>query len=80
MTDTSTLIAELLAFQGSDELGNGDFTLLTKVAAALESQQREIERLRGVLEWINAHWDNQDMSHVNFRIGAVSRAHQITGD
>ncbi|WP_281277176.1 hypothetical protein [Sphingomonas olei] len=30
--------------------------------------------MRAALEWIDYHKDDQDMNHVNFRIGAGSRA------
>lgn len=34
----------------------------------------EVERMREALAWIDYHCDDQDMNHVNFRVGAGSRA------
>ena len=40
------LIERLRAFEGSDELGNGDFSLLHEAAAALEAARAESDRWR----------------------------------
>lgn len=40
------LIERLRAFEGSDELGNGDFSLLSEAAAALEAAREDAERYR----------------------------------
>ena len=40
------LIERLKAFEGSDELGNGDFTLIREAAAHICAQSEEIARLR----------------------------------
>lgn len=42
--------------------------------AALATPPAPNDDLRAALEWIDYHKDDQDMNHVNFRIGAGSRA------
>ena len=41
-----TLIERLKAFEGSDELGNGDFTLIREAAAHIRAQSAEIAWLK----------------------------------
>ena len=43
MTD---LIERLRSFEGSDALGNGDFSLLREAAAAIEAARAESDRWR----------------------------------
>lgn len=45
--DHAELAAELRAFEGSDDLGNGDFTVCEFAADALENLLSEIAALRG---------------------------------
>ena len=52
MTD---LIERLHNFEGSDELGNGDFSLLSEAAAEIERLRAEVERLMGCLATANAN-------------------------
>jgi hypothetical protein len=43
------LIERLRAFEGSDELGNGDFSLLAEAATEIEELRAEVERLNRIL-------------------------------
>src|SRR3546814_2426163 len=43
-TDTGDLVRRLREFEGSDALGNGDFSVCTEAADALEAKDREIAR------------------------------------
>ena len=52
MTD---LIERLHNFEGSDELGNGDFSLLSEAAAEIERLRAEVKRLTGCLATANAN-------------------------
>ncbi len=57
------LIERLRAFEGSDELGNGDFSLLSEAAAALEAAQMGLRYavrvwvLSDEIEWSEAEID-----------------------
>jgi hypothetical protein len=42
------LIERLRAFEGSDELGNGDFSLLSEAAATLEALRAEVAEWKRV--------------------------------
>ena len=44
-TPAMTLIERLRAFEGSDELGNGDFTLMADAARALEAADAMAEAM-----------------------------------
>jgi len=51
--------------------------LLAQVAELIgekEEMCRRIEALEGALKWIDYHYENQDMSHVDFRVEAKTRA------
>jgi hypothetical protein len=48
---TPALQERLRAFEGSDDLGNGDFSVCHEAADALDAKDKEIERLRTVLEF-----------------------------
>lgn len=50
MTD---LIERLRNFEGSDALGNGDFSLLHEAAAALEAAREDAERYRWLRKGAN---------------------------
>src|SRR3546814_18477501 len=43
-TDTGDLVRRLREFEGSDALGNGDFSVCTEAADALEAKDRAIAR------------------------------------
>lgn len=43
------LVERLRNFEGSDALGNGDFSLMHEAAAALEAARMEVERLNRIL-------------------------------
>lgn len=42
--------------------------------ASTRAAAERIAELEGALNWIDLHGDDQDMNHVNYRIGAASRA------
>jgi hypothetical protein len=54
------LIERLRAFEGSDELGNGDFSLLSEAAAALEAAREDSERL----DWLASEYIPEGLIHV----------------
>ncbi|MCE7031774.1 hypothetical protein LY625_03940 [Lysobacter sp. GX 14042] len=60
----SDLVERLEAFETSDELGNGDFSLLREAAAALEAAREDAERL----DWLA---DQMRITDVNFILGSL---------
>ena len=58
MTD---LIERLHNFEGSDELGNGDFSLLSEAAAEIKTLRAEVDRWKvPLLEWLDkTEWVQQ---------------------
>ena len=74
-TDTDALVERLNNFEGSDELGNGDFAIIIEAATHLTTQAAQIaaltercERQRVALERIadvTERWTDSLVSQVN---------------
>jgi hypothetical protein len=58
--DHAELAAELRAFEGSDDLGNGDFTVCEFAADAIENLLSEIAALRGSLIKANSGFEEYE--------------------
>jgi hypothetical protein len=54
--------------------------MMLTLQATVERQAAEIARKDAALTWILDHYANQEMNHVDFRVGAAQRARQALGD
>lgn len=55
MTDHMELVGRLEAFEGSDDLGNGDFSILAEAAACIREMVECIDSLEAQIE--NIYFD-----------------------
>jgi hypothetical protein len=55
-------------------------TFMSEAADALDAAAAREARLREALEWLDYHADNQDMSHLDFRVEGTLKARAALED